>query len=272
MHRAISFSHLTALEVGPPGLIDFVADAGFTSTGIRLHPAMKDGVAYFMDVGGQRMRETQARMQGRGVRILDIEVFLIGADTDVDAFKPVMEAGAALGATRICVNGEDPQLDRFTANFARLCDLAKPFGMEVDLEFMVWRPVKTIQITTQIVRQANCTNGKVLIDALHLMRSGGTVEDVRAMNPALIGAVQICDGPMLGPDVNDTQAVLQEARGGRLPPLQGEFPLLELVKAVPSTVPISVEVPMGPHAGLEDLAARVALIKQAGARCIDLAS
>lgn len=69
-----------------------------------------------------------------------------------------------------------------------------------------------------------CRNGKVLIDALHLFRSGGTVADVQAMDAHLIGALQLCDAPLQGPDPSDTPAILAEARAGRLPPLEGELP------------------------------------------------
>lgn len=116
-----------------------------------------------------------------------------------------------------------------------------------------------------------CRNGKVLIDALHLFRSGGTVADVQAMDAHLIGALQLCDAPLQGPDPSDTPAILAEARAGRLPPLEGELPLVELIQVVPSTTPISVEVPMAPLAAtarFADLSARVRHIRQAAERCM----
>lgn len=138
--RSLSFSHLTALDIAPPDLIDFVADAGFQSTGIRLSPAVVGGTAYPLALEGPACQATLARMQARHVRVLDMEVVRIDADTDIRSFSAAIAVGARLGASRICVNGEDEDLGRFTAKFAQLCALAADHGMAVDLEFMVWRP------------------------------------------------------------------------------------------------------------------------------------
>lgn len=268
--RNISFSHLTALEVGPPNLIDFVADAGFRSTGIRLQAAMEGGTAYPLALDSEAIRVTQERLDARNVKVLDIEVMVITEHTNVSTFLPSLEVGARIGASRICVNGEDSNLERFTEKFAQLCKLAQPFGMEVDLEFMVWRPIKTIQIAAQIVRDSGYSNGKVLIDALHLARSGGQISDVLALERHLIGSVQICDAPLIGPNVQDTGAILAEARAGRLPPLEGELSLVELIQAVPVTTPISVEVPMARPNRFPDLLSQVHHIREAGERCLQL--
>ena len=81
--RCVSLSHLTVLEVGPPDLIDLAADAGFTSTGIRLSPAVPGATAYPMQPGSAEMKLTLGRMAARGVSIFDIEVARIGEETDV---------------------------------------------------------------------------------------------------------------------------------------------------------------------------------------------
>jgi sugar phosphate isomerase/epimerase len=269
--REISFSPLTALDVGPPHQIDFVADAGFALTGLRLHPATTGGPAYPLPLGSAALRETHNRLQARGVQVLDIEVLLIDAQTDVHAFLPCIEAGAALGASRLGVNGEDPELDRFTEKFARLCDLAKPYGMEVDLEFMVWRPIHNLQTAEKMVRAAGRDNGKILIDTLHLARSGGKLSDLQALDPKLIGLMQICDAPFAGPLPHETKAILAEARTGRLPPLEGELPLLDWMRAVPSSTPISVEVPMAASTRFTDVLKRVRHIRKAGERCLQMA-
>lgn len=268
--REISFSPLTALEVGPPEQIDFVADAGYSLTGLRLHPATPGGVAYPLRIGSPELRSIRDRMQQRGVRVLDIEVMLINEQTDITSFLPCIEAGAALGATRLGVNGEDPELDRFTEKFAQLCDLAKPYGMEVDLEFMVWRPIQNIHVAEKVVRTAGRHNAKILIDTLHLARSGGTLADVQALDPKLIGAMQICDAPWVGPLPHETSAIIAEARSGRLPPLEGELSLVELVRAIPSSTPISVEVPMFTSDRFMDLSSKIVHIRKAAERCLAL--
>jgi sugar phosphate isomerase/epimerase len=125
--------------------------------------------------------------------------------------------------------------------FAELCDLAKLSNLSVDLEFMVWRPVARIADAVEIVRGAGRSNGAILIDALHLFRSGGGASAIAALDPALIGSVQLCDARAEAPDPS---GIIDEARGNRLPPGEGALPLSELVAALPENVTFGLEVPM----------------------------
>ncbi len=267
--RKPSFSHLTSLSQAPPDLIDFVADASYESTGIRLCPAVDGGVAYPLNAQSQTFKRTMERLKARHIAVLDIEVMLLQSHTQVRDFESALAIGAQMGAKRICVNGEDEDLNRFTQTWGQMCELAAQFDMQVDLEFMVWRPIKTLQIAVDIVQKAGCSNGKVLVDALHLFRSGGSVAEVRAVDPRFLGALQLCDGPLKGPHPQDTQAILAEARSGRSPPSEGEFPLIELIQAMPLTSPISVEVPMTITPRFENEIERVKHVLEAATRCIE---
>ena len=237
----LSLSHLTVLEVGPPDLVTLAADAGFSSLGVRLHPPMPGGTAYPLRPGSAAMIETRRRMADRGVEVLDVEVVRLASDTDVRGYAPMFDSAAELGAKRVCVNVDDPDRARAIDRFAELCDLAKLSNLGVDLEFMVWRPVARIADAVEIVRAAGRSNGAILIDALHLFRSGGSASAIAALDPALIGSVQLCDARAEAPDPS---GIIDEARGNRLPPGEGALPLSELVAALPENVTFGLEVPM----------------------------
>jgi sugar phosphate isomerase/epimerase len=88
----------------------------------------------------------------------------------------------------------------------------------------------------------------VLIDALHLWRSGGTPADVAGLDPRRISAyVQLCDARGPRPA---TGALRQEARGGRHYPGTGDIPLAQILDALPEGLPLAVEVPRAQDAGL----------------------
>ncbi len=239
--RPVSLSHLSVLDVGPPDLIDLAADAGFPSVGVRLVSPMPDGAEYPLRPGSPEMKETLRRMNDRGVKVFDIEVILLAAGTDINKFKPAFEAGAALGAQRVCINIEDPDRSRTIDQFAALCDLAAPFNLALDVEFMVWRPVRTIEDAADVVKRAGRPNGAILVDALHLDRSGGSPAAVAAVDPKLIGSVQLCDAPRQKPEPS---GIINEARAERLPPGEGELPLKDLLAALPAGIPLACEVPM----------------------------
>lgn len=241
MNRDFSLSHLSILPLGPPDLIDLAADAGFHSVGIRLCSPMVGGPEWPLQVGSAELRETLARMQSRAVRVFDIEVLRLAEETDVRKYESAFESAAALGAQRACVNIDDPDRSRTIDRFGGLCDLAAPFGLGLDIEFMIWRPVARLEDAVAIVRTAGRTNGQVLIDALHLDRSGGTPAAVAALDASLIGSVQLCDAPKERPEPS---RIIDEARGGRLAPGEGDLPLDALLNAVPRSVPLAVEVPL----------------------------
>jgi sugar phosphate isomerase/epimerase len=99
-----------------------------------------------------------------------------------------------------------------------------------------------------VVERAAHPAGAVLIDALHLQRSGGTPADVAALPRRLLPYVQLCDGPF-DPVRPPEEVALTEARTGRLFPGDGELPLPDLVAALPSGTDLGVEAPVAALAG-----------------------
>ena len=85
-------------------------------------------------------------------------------------------------------------------------------------------------------------HGGALVDAIHLSRTGGSPADLAGVPPQYIRSAQLCDAPSRRPATNE--AIIQEARSGRLPPGNGELPLRELLAAMPQDTAIGVEVPM----------------------------
>jgi sugar phosphate isomerase/epimerase len=71
------------------------------------------------------------------------------------------------------------------------------------------------------------------------VRKGGTVADLKAINPSLIRHVQLCDG-MMG--VTPEQ-MRYEASYERLYPGDGEFPLIELFSNISIDVTWGIEAP-----------------------------
>lgn len=238
--NGLGVAHLTALELAPARLVREARRAGFSAVGLRLHPVMPGAQAYPVAPGSQALRELRAVMAGEGVRVTDIEFVSLTAQAQVADYQPLLAAGAELGALSLTVSGDDDDVARLTGNFAALCELARGHGLRVDLEFMRWRPVATLQQACTVVTGAGQDNGGVLVDALHLFRSGGQVADLAGVDPRLLRAVQLCDAPLLAPV---EELIIAEAREGRMLPGQGQLPLAALVAALPAQLCVSVEVP-----------------------------
>jgi sugar phosphate isomerase/epimerase len=73
-----------------------------------------------------------------------------------------------------------------------------------------------------------------------VFRSGAQVADLAALDPALVGYAQLCDVPW----VSKLASYADEARYERLPPGEGELPLLDFVSVLPRDVVVGLEIPM----------------------------
>jgi sugar phosphate isomerase/epimerase len=239
---AIGLAPLGFLELAPPAFLAIAAQAGFSSLGLRTRPAVPGGVAYPMDRDAALLRETRAAIADTGVRVTSIEQVSLYADTTVDTLRPMLEAGAAIGATRVLCSGDDEDLAVVTARFAQLCEAAAEFGLTVDLEFMPFRALKTLQQARDVILRSGAANAAIAVDALHLMRSGGSPADLAAVDPRLIGCLQLCDAPAAPPPPGELAA---EAREGRLAPGEGGLPLRAILDAIGPGRAIDAEAPLG---------------------------
>lgn len=241
MKRTYSLAQLTALPYDPPSLVQLAADVGAQACGIRLLPSAPGGPAYPLMDDPALLRETQARIEGTGVKVLDLEIIRVAPDFDAGRFLAFMEAGQRLGAQNILVAGDDPDEARFTDNFARLCDAAAPFGLTCDLEFMPWTCIADVAAATRVVEKADRPNGGVLVDALHFARSTSSLQQVAALPRQRLHYAQICDGLVPGPTTNE--GLIFDARCARLLPGEGGIDLKALFDALPSDLTVSIEIP-----------------------------
>ncbi|GHF71160.1 sugar phosphate isomerase/epimerase [Amycolatopsis bartoniae] len=250
--NSIGLAHLTLLRLSPPELVGVAAEAGYDFVGVRVRAATAGENQYPMAAGSPMSRETVRRLRDTGLRVRDIEFLSLGPETGPGDWRPVLDAGAALGATTLSAVGADPDRQRLTDTLAALTEDAMTVGIRPTLEPISYQPISTVADAAAIAAPAGAA---VLLDALHIQRGGSSLDDVRALDPDLVPCLQVCDAPLATPAHLDLPAdlpmgmkadgsVLQvEARAHRLLAGDGELPLAELVAAVPEDVPLSVEVP-----------------------------
>jgi sugar phosphate isomerase/epimerase len=251
----LGIAHFTVIDVPPPELVGLAAGIGYACIGLRLHPAFPGAPFYEIPCGSASMREMKQRLGDTGIAVYDIEFVTVGEGFVAADLTAMLASSAELGAKRLSVCGDDPDPARQAASFAELCDLAAGFGMGVDLECMAWRQVASFPDAVRVVEAAGRPNGGALVDAIHLSRTGGSPANLVGVPSRLIRSAQLCDAPSQRPATNE--AIIQEARSGRLPPGQGELPLRELLAVLPQDAAIGVEVPMDGSASAELHAQRI---------------
>jgi sugar phosphate isomerase/epimerase len=177
-----------------------------------------------------------------GLPVLDIEVIWLKPGPDNPDHFRILDIGMELGARHALTVSSDPDAGAATAKLARLCEHAEPSGMRVALEFGLFTEVKTMADALSILSRAGKDNAALLIDPLHLSRSGGSPDDVKQVPHHLLPYAQFCDAPAEWPDLSDPKAIIEEAVDLRLEPGKGALPLQPLLDALPLHIPLSVEL------------------------------
>lgn len=249
----LSMAHLCELDTPPAELITAAAAAGLASVGFRIEPAAPGGIEYPLRTAAEQA-EVRRRCNETGVGVLYVELISLSERTVAADHRRLLETGAAIGASRLTVAGDSTDLALVADKLGEICDLAAPLGIAVDLEFMPFRGVRSLADALAVVRECGRSNAHILIDALHIMRSATPVASIRALDPRLVGTFQICDGPLAAPARAD---LVTEARTRRLIPGEGQFPLIDMLDALPAGTPIGVEVPMATWMAEEPPAARL---------------
>lgn len=238
---ALSLSFLTVPDLGPVEAVRLAAETGFDYVGLRLLPVTAGESAYPLLDDAALLREVKAAVRDTGVRIGDVEIVCLKPESKVEAFTGFLDQVAALGSRHIVVVGHDPEPDRLIENYARLCQLAAPLGVMANLEPMPWTEVSNLAQAKHILETARQANSGLLVDALHLHRSGSVPEDLAGLDPAWLRVFQICDAPLVFDPTSD--ALRYFARTARRFPGEGKLDLRGLLHQLPADILVSVEVP-----------------------------
>lgn len=209
-------------------------------------------------------REMKIAMRDTGISIGLGEGFRVAPDCKPVDFAGDLDLMAELGALRInaiCMDEDMVESGAVKDEMAELAEMALARDMGFTMEFFPPTGLNCIERALEVVDHIGKGKAQLLIDTMHFLRTGGTAEKLRALDPALIGYVQLADSAA-GPPEDDYFSMAMFAR---MVPGEGELPLREVIAALPADVTISCEVPR-----LEDLRAGMAPRDHA-ARCISAA-
>jgi sugar phosphate isomerase/epimerase len=233
--------HLCAIETDPVSFVAIAAETGCQEVSLFARQPGSRSNFPLLDSGNKQTMA--AALRDNGIRLANIESFLMTPVTDVQAFEADLALGADLGARGVGVQLFDDDETRVETNLAALCEQALRLGLKVSVEFMPFTPAwKTLPEMAGLVARLAQPNLTIGIDALHLVRSGGEPTEITKLPPGLVGYAQLCDGANLAV----TADYAEEAVGNRLAPGAGVFPLASFLQALPGGTPLELEVPQPP--------------------------
>jgi len=220
-------------EFSPEQTVAAAVEAGWPATGIWYDPEIWTSATTV---------EVRDRAADAGIAILDIEVIWLKPGPDDPAHFAAIDAGAAIGARNVLIVSSEDDAGRAAAKLNRLGNHAAAAGLRACLEFAAFTTVGSIERAVDLIDAADCNNLGLLIDPLHLARTGGSPADIGSVDPQRLPYAQFCDAPAHGPPPSDVPEIIREALDLRLMPGDGALPLDELVAALPPATPLSIEL------------------------------
>lgn len=220
-------------EFSPAQTVAAAIDGGWPATGIWYDPETWTAATTI---------EVRDRAADAGLAILDIEVIWLKPGPDDPAHFAAIDAGAAIGARHVLIVSSEDDDARAADKLNRLGHHAAAAGLRASLEFAAFTTVGSIASATALLDAADCDNLGLLIDPLHLARTGGSPADLAAIDPQRFPYAQFCDAPASGPPPSDVPEIIREALDLRLMPGDGALPLDALLAQLPPATPLSVEL------------------------------
>jgi sugar phosphate isomerase/epimerase len=220
-------------EFGPVDTIRAAVSGGFDAVGLWIEPERWTQAL---------LRESLAALADSGLELLDVEVIWLKSDSDMDEHRRCIDIGVELGAKNVLCVSSDPDHGSTASRLAELCQHAEGGGIRVALEFGIFTEVKTLAQALAVLDAVGHPLRALLIDPIHLDRSGGSCASVAQVPAELLPYAQFCDAPAQRPDPEDFAAVIADAIDLRLQLGAGTLPLQALLGALPVNIPLAIEL------------------------------
>lgn len=227
----------TLVQASLPELIETAGCHGFPTLAVRPDTFL-DTVAAGTDVNNLRRH-----LRDAGVRVQVIDAIAAGLPGG-RAAEPTHAGGVVAGSVETCLRvaealeapiinvchytyfeGGAVELQEMIDTVGAISRAAETRGLRIVLEFVPGTGIPDIANALAIVTGVGMRNCGIMLDPWHLSRSGGTVEDVRALPAGAIGGLQLDDRTPPPPDSAYVPMT------GRDLPGEGQLPLIDIVHA-----------------------------------------
>ncbi|WCK53258.1 TIM barrel protein [Aneurinibacillus sp. Ricciae_BoGa-3] len=257
MTRQFSLAHLTVLGCPPPEMTYIAARAGYDFVSFRpIYMGLPGEPNYGLAENKEMLRQTKTALAETGVQLLDIELARIYDGVDPKRYLPAMEAAAELGGRHVLSSIWTDDRHFAIERFAELCDLARPFGLTIELEFVPIASVYNLAGALDVLRTVNRENAGLMIDVHHFHRSRDRVEDLDAVPREWFRFLHLCNAPAEIPGWK--QEMTRILREERLYLNEDGIDVASIVNRIPE-IPCSIELPNVKRAqelGYEEFARR----------------
>ena len=241
----VGIEYQTVLGCPPVEFVHLAADLGCRAISMKAstgpynpyNPYGYDDFSFLGDAAARR--RMAAALKDRDVSISLAEGFVVLPGRNLTDDLASLDVMRELGATRANVVTLDADLARSFDQFGAFAEAAADRGMQTTLEFAKSLALTDLETAVAAVRHVGRPDFSLLIDTMHVVRSGSTAADLAALDSSLFGYVQLCDSTL-----EQRGAAYRDDSSDRLAPGEGELPLVDIMLALPEWLPVGAEVPM----------------------------
>jgi sugar phosphate isomerase/epimerase len=220
-------------EFGPIETIEAAAAGGYDAVGLWVEPGIWTA---------SQTQDCRSALADTGLELLDVEVIWLKPDSNMVDHMRSIDIGADLGAKNVLCVASDPDMAANAARLADLCTHAEGSGMRVALEFGIFTEVKNLRMAMALLDDVAHPLRALLIDPIHVDRSGSQIVEVAAVPESLLPYAQFCDAPAKRPDPAYFEDIITDAIDLRMQCGEGGLPLTDLYRALPTGIPLSIEL------------------------------
>lgn len=242
MAHKFSLAHLTVLGCAPPEMTYLAAMAGYDYISIRtIYMGLPGEPNYDLANNKKMLEDTKTALKETGLKVHDIELAKIEAGRDVKQYEPAIAVAAELGAKSVLSSIWIDDRDLYIEQFGNLCDIAKKYELNVELEFVTWASVKDLKGVRDVLNAVSKDNAGIMIDTLHFNRSRVSYKELEAVPKKYFHFAHLCDGPAEIPETKE--GLIHTGRDERLYVGEGGIPIADIIKDLPEDITFSIELP-----------------------------
>jgi sugar phosphate isomerase/epimerase len=234
----------TVLGMPPVEFVNLSADLGCTHVSISPESGGTSGryeyPPYSLCDDPKLRSLLLSTLDNRGVSISLAESIVIRSGADVrDGAPRILDTLAGLGVKLVNAVTMDDDLQRSYDQYAYVTEIAGERGLATTIEFAKSLTISDLHSALAVIQHVGRPDFTLLIDTMHVVRSGNTPSDLAALDPAMIGCVQLSDHSL-----HQQGRVYRDDSSDRVVPGEGEMPLVDILAVLPPDVIIGVEAPM----------------------------
>ena len=241
MKQEFSLAHLTVLGCPPPEMTYIAARAGYDYVSIRpIYMGLPGEPDYSLAEKPQMLRQFKRALASTGVRVHDIELARVYEGLHPTKYLPAMEVAAEVGARAVLSSIWGGEREFYIEKFGEICDLARPFGLTVDLEYVPIATVNNLAMAVDVLRAVDRPNAGLMIDTHHFHRARDDPADLDGLPREWFHFAQLCDATAEIP--TERAEMIRIMREGRLYVGEGGIDVAGILAHIPPC-PYSIELP-----------------------------